>query len=119
MKIVRSGEASKEMVEHPLFTGPGVTRQELAPGSQEFNVNLVSFPQGVRNKFHAHSNEQVLIVIAGRGIVASEEEEHEVTVGDVIVFSAGEKHWHGATADSDFAHIYVTQVGTETTQLED
>ena len=28
-------------------------------------------------------------------------------MGDVIFFAPGERHWHGATDDSDFAHIYV------------
>ncbi len=119
MKIVKMNEVSKTPAANPLFTGPDVTRQVLVPDSKEFNVNIVNFGKGVRNKFHAHDSEQILIVTAGKGIVATEEEERVVTPGDVILFPAGEKHWHGATKDSEFSHLYVTRVGTALTQLED
>jgi len=120
MKIIKINEVSKVPVATPLFTGPDVTRQVLVPDSKEFNVNIVTFGKGVRNKFHAHDGEQILIVTVGKGIVATEEEERVVTPGDVILFSAGEKHWHGATEDSEFSHLYVTREGIgPTTQLED
>ena len=119
MKIVKISKVHKEPYVRPLFTGPDVTRQALVPDGKEFNVNIVNFGKGVRNKFHAHNSDQVLIVTAGRGIVATEKEEHVVTEGDVVFFPAGEKHWHGATEDSQFSHIYVTRGGSETTQLED
>lgn len=119
MKIVKISEVYKESYTRPLFTGSDVTRQVLVPDSKEFNVNIVNFGKGVRNKFHAHDSEQVLIVIAGRGIVATDKEERLVTEGDVIHIPAGEKHWHGATEDSEFSHIYVTRVGSQVTQLED
>jgi quercetin dioxygenase-like cupin family protein len=89
------------------------------PDSKELNVNIVNFGKGVRNKFHAHDSEQILIVTAGKGIVATEEEERVVTEDDVVLIPAGEKHWHGATTDSEFSHIYVTKAGSALTQLED
>ena len=119
MKIVKMSEVSKESVDSPLFTGPDVTRQDLVPDSIEYRVNIVNFGKGVRNKFHTHDREQILIVTAGRGIVATEKEERVVTKGDVVHIPAGEKHWHGATKDSDFSHIYMTRVGSVLTQLED
>lgn len=119
MKIVKISEVYKEPYARPLFTGTDVTRQVLAPDSKEFNVNIVNFGKGVRNKFHAHDSEQILIVTAGRGIVATEKEERVVTEGEVIHIPAGEKHWHGATNDSEFSHIYVTRVGSQVTQLEE
>jgi len=71
------------------------------------------------NKFHAHDHEQILIVTAGRGIVATEQEERVVKTGDVVLIPAGEKHWHGATEDSEFSHIYITNRESKLTQLED
>jgi quercetin dioxygenase-like cupin family protein len=50
--------------------------------------------------------------------VATETEQTVVTAGDVIHFPAGEKHWHGATADSTFSHIYVSRAGSKTIQVE-
>ncbi len=35
--------------------------------SKEYNLNVVNFGKGVRNKFHAHDSEQILIVTAGKG----------------------------------------------------
>jgi len=119
MKIVKMGEVVKEPFENPLFTGPDVTLQVLVPDSREFRVNVVNFGKGVRNKFHAHDGEQVLIVTAGKGIIATEAEERVITVGDVVLIPAGEKHWHGASEESEFSHIYVTARESKVTQLED
>jgi len=109
----------KEGYESPLFTGSDVTRQTLLPDSKEFNCNVVNFGKGVRNKFHSHDHEQILIVTTGEGIIATEQEEKMITVGDIVLIPAGEKHWHGATADSEFAHIFVSKLGTQLTQLEE
>jgi quercetin dioxygenase-like cupin family protein len=113
MKIVTTDEVRKEPVSNPLFTGSDVTRQPIAPDSKEFNMSVVNFGKGVRNKFHTHDCEQILIVTAGQGIVATKEEERVVNPGDVILFPAGEVHWHGATAESDFSHIYIMNAGSK------
>jgi quercetin dioxygenase-like cupin family protein len=102
MRVVKISEVKKEPFKNPLFTGPDVTRQVLLLDSKEFEVNVVNFGKGVRNKFHAHDSEQILVI----------------SVGDVVIISAGEKHWHGATKDSEFSHIYVTRLGGKLTQLE-
>ena len=117
MKIIKIDQISQQPVSDRLFTGP-VTRQVLVPESKEFNLNIVSFAKGVRNKFHAHDGEQILIITAGKGIVATETEERVVTPGDIVLFSAGEKHWHGATKESEFSHMYVSKIGSKLTQFE-
>ncbi|MGD9301844.1 MAG: cupin domain-containing protein [Desulfobacterales bacterium] len=119
MHVIKMNTVVKEKFESPLFTGPEVSQQVLLPDSTEFNVNIVNFGKGVRNKFHAHNSEQVLIVTSGQGFIATESEKIEITVGDVVLIPAGEKHWHGADEDSDFSHIYVSRLGSELTQLED
>jgi quercetin dioxygenase-like cupin family protein len=119
MKIVKMARVSRTSAASPLFTGTDVTRQRLELDSKEFNVSVVNFGKGVRNKFHTHDCEQLLIVTAGRGIVATEREKKVVFPGDVILFSAGEKHWHGGTKGSKFSHLYVMKVGSKLTQLED
>ena len=120
MNIIKINNVSKQPgTLGTLFTGPDVTRQPLELDSKELTVAVVNFGKGVRNKFHAHDSEQLLIVTAGRGIVATEKEQRVVTPGDVILFSKGEKHWHGAAEGSEFSHIYVTKIGSKLTQLED
>ena len=118
MKVVKTRDVSKEPFPNPIFTGPDVTKQTLLPDSKKFNVNIVNFGKGVRNKLHTHDSEQILIVTAGKGIVATEKQQKTVTAGDVILFSAGEKHWHGATGDSEFSHIYVIALDSKTHIVE-
>lgn len=120
MKVIQSSQVAKTpVVDNPLFTG-AVTRQTMLTNetSKSFNMGIVHFAKGARNKFHAHTNDQMLIVTAGTGIVATEQEEKTVSVGDTILIPAGEKHWHGATENSEFSHISITAVGGKTTVLE-
>ena len=119
MRVTKISEVRKESLSDPLFTGPDVTRQVLLPDSKEFNVNVVNFGKGVRNKFHAHDSEQILVVTFGKGVIATETEEKVITPGDVVIIPAGEKHRHGATKDSKFSHIYVSRLGSKLTQLEE
>jgi quercetin dioxygenase-like cupin family protein len=120
MKVITVSQVPAEAAGGRLFTGH-VTRQPLIKGEQSnrFVVSQINFAKGIRNKFHIHTSDQVLIVTAGRGICATEKEEITVFPGDVILFSAGEKHWHGATGDSAFSHIFVTGVDSKTTQFEE
>jgi quercetin dioxygenase-like cupin family protein len=119
MRILKINEIPKEPLRTPLFTGSDVTRQSLVSDSKDLSVGIVNFGRGVRNKFHSHDGDQVLIISAGKGIVATEAEKRVVTVGEIVVFPAGEKHWHGATPDSEFSHIVITRVGAKMTQLEE
>ncbi len=118
MRVVKISEVKKEPFKNPLFTGSDVTRQVLFPDSKEFEVNVVNFGKGVRNRFHAHDGEQILVVTSGKGMIATEAEERVISVGDVVIIPAGEKHWHGAAKDSEFSHIYVNRLGGKLTQLE-
>ncbi|MCK4987327.1 MAG: hypothetical protein KAS40_17470, partial [Desulfobacterales bacterium] len=75
MRVVKISNVDKEAFDSPLFTGSDVTRQILLPDSKEYNLNVVNFGKRVRNKFHAHDSEQILIVTSGKGIIATEKEE--------------------------------------------
>ena len=119
MHVVSMDDVPKIPRKSPLFTSEEVTVQQLSPEGGDYNMSVVNFGRGVRNKFHAHDTDQILIVTEGRGYVATESEKREVAVGDVVVFPAGEKHWHGATDDSVFSHIFIRPTSGKTTQLED
>ena len=118
MHVVSMNDVPKIPRETRLFTS-AVTVQPLIPEGGDYNMAVVNFGKGVRNKFHTHESDQILIVTAGKGIVATELDQREVTVGDVILFPTGEKHWHGATEDSEFSHIYISRAGQKTKQVED
>ena len=111
MHVVRIADVPKQRAGGPLFTSEEVFAQQLSPGGSQFASRVVTFGAGTRNKLHTHESAQVLIVTQGKGYVATETEQREVTVGDVIFFAAGEPHWHGAGPDSEFAHIYVMLAG--------
>jgi quercetin dioxygenase-like cupin family protein len=46
-------------------------------------------------------------------MVASESEEREIVAGDIVHIKAGERHWHGAKAESPMSHITVTTTGSK------
>ena len=121
MKVIKISTVEKEPSPFPsLFTGM-VSMQSIIDTklSKNFSISQVNFGRGVRNKYHKHSTEQILIVTEGKGIVATEKEEITVSVGDVIYIPAGEKHWHGAAKGSTFSHLYVWPPDSKLTQLED
>ncbi len=119
MKVTKISQVPKTPRVSPIFTGP-VTMQSIVDTdlSKRFQIRQVNFEKGVRNKFHTHSIEQVLIVTEGKGIVATEKEEITVGPGDIIFIPAGEKHWHGAAKGSTFSHLYVMSPESDTTQVE-
>lgn len=121
MKVVQISQVPAQEFQSPLFTGGLVTRQALVTEDmgKSFNMSNISFGHGARNKLHSHSSDQVLIVTAGMGVVATETEERMVAPGDIIFIPAGEKHWHGATRDSAFSHISLTQASSKTEQWEE
>jgi len=81
--------------------------------SEQTRLLLVKFSPGGRTRWHTHSFEQALVIIDGRGIVASETQgERIVQSGDVVVFNTNEKHWHGATNTTGMSHIAVNLAGS-------
>jgi quercetin dioxygenase-like cupin family protein len=58
----------------------------------------VTFEPGARTAWHTHPLGQTLIVTAGCGWAQRWGGPiEEIRPGDVVWFSPGEKHWHGAT----------------------
>jgi quercetin dioxygenase-like cupin family protein len=120
VKVVKMSEVAREPAGGALFTGGEVDRQTVfQPGeSQTFNFGIISFSPGSRNKFHKHTSDQILIVTEGTGVVATEQEERTITVGDVALIPAGENHWHGAPGSTSMAHIAITAKDSQTAQTE-
>ena len=81
--------------------------------SENFRCNVVNFHEGATTGWHTHNCDQILVVTAGRGMVATEKEEREIAVGDIVHIKAGERHWHGAKADTAMSHITVTTAGSQ------
>jgi hypothetical protein len=65
MKIITPSAVPAEPATSPLFKGEVSRQPILTPEmSQHFNLGIVNFPAGVRNKMHTHSSDQVLFVTA-------------------------------------------------------
>jgi quercetin dioxygenase-like cupin family protein len=119
MRVVRISEVHEEPSANvsPVagWTGGPVTRthQEIIPPSMStyFNCGWRNFSRGATERFHTHTVDQLLIITAGIGIVATEQEEREVTVGDIVHLPAGERHCHGATKESYMSYITITSPG--------
>jgi quercetin dioxygenase-like cupin family protein len=118
MKVVTLNDIPNVPVEgaSPIegWTGP-VSRSRqtiIEPGdSANYNCSVVNFSQGCTTGWHTHTCDQLLIVTSGSGMVATEHEQREINVGDVVHIKSGERHWHGAKADTTMGHITVTLVG--------
>ena len=83
----------------------------LAPiSTEQIPFNNVTFEPGCRNNWHIHhatkGGGQMLVCIAGRGWYQEEGKPAvQMLPGDVVHIPANVKHWHGAAADSWFAHL--------------
>lgn len=109
MNIVRSGSQPPAPGPAEYFTGE-VEIQPLhnAPDPARVVAVSVTFQPGARTAWHTHPLGQTLIVTAGRGLAQCEGGPvQEISVGDAVWFSPGEKHWHGAAADSAMTHIAI------------
>jgi quercetin dioxygenase-like cupin family protein len=99
------------------WTGGPVSRsrQTIIPDgdSNDYRCSVVNFKPGATTGWHAHTCDQILVVTGGSGIVATEHAEHEIGVGDVVHIKAGERHWHGAKADTTLSHITITTADAE------
>jgi quercetin dioxygenase-like cupin family protein len=68
----------------------------------------VTFEPGARTAWHTHPLGQTLIIITGLGRVQHwDGPVEEVGPGDVVLFSPGEKHWHGASSTTAMSHIAI------------
>ena len=125
MRVVTLNDIPKEDLGEatPIagWTGGSVTRsrQTIIPKgeSEHYNCSVVNFSLGSTTGWHVHDCDQILVVVHGHGVVANEQEEIEITVGDVVHIKAGEKHWHGAKADTEMGHITVTLANSTATFL--
>jgi quercetin dioxygenase-like cupin family protein len=111
MKVLKIDDVKPtDLTKDPLFTG-GEVEATFILGSdiaKQVAFGITKFAPGARTKLHTHTSEQILYAIEGRGIFATDKVEIEVTPGTTVYFAVGEKHWHGATKDSSFAHLTIT-----------
>ena len=122
MDIKRGGSQPSAKGPAEYFTG---TVRIDAPftGSEPARVSgaTVTFEPGARTAWHTHPLGQTLIATAGFGRVQREGGPiEEIRPGDIVWFPPGEKHWHGAGAETAMSHIAIAEAegGVTVTWLE-
>ena len=72
-------------------------------------VGNVTFEPGARTKWHLHPGGQILLVIDGVGFYQEKGQPKKIIrKGDVIKCPANLPHWHGASADTSFVQVAIT-----------
>ena len=112
MEIKRNGTQASVKGPAEWFTGT-VRIDPLfsnAENPARATVASVTFEPGARTAWHTHPLGQTLIVTSGCGRVQREGGPiEEIRPGDVVWFSPGEKHWHGASPSTSMTHIAIQE----------
>jgi quercetin dioxygenase-like cupin family protein len=105
---------------HPEVFSGSVHMQALTSSGDSPGIELMAvfFDAGARTKPHVHVVDQVLHVVEGEGIVATETERQVIKVGDVLTIPRGLWHWHGATPTTPMCHISLKRTPTGKTEWD-
>jgi quercetin dioxygenase-like cupin family protein len=107
MEIKRAGSQPSTQGPSDWFTGTvRIDPLFQAPDPALVQGASVTFEPGARTAWHTHPLGQTLIVTAGCGWAQRWGGPiEEIRPGDVVWFSPGEKHWHGAAPSTAMSHI--------------
>ena len=111
MDIKRSGSQPSARGPADWFTG-SVRIDAPFKGSEPARVGgaTVTFEPGARTAWHTHPLGQTLVVLSGAGWVQREGGPVEpIRPGDIVWFTPGEKHWHGAAPTTAMSHIAIAE----------
>ena len=111
MDIKRCGSQPSSKAPTDWFTGT-VRIDPLFEARDPGRVSgaSVTFEPGARTAWHTHPLGQTLIVSAGLGRVQRWGGPiEEIRSGDVVWFSPGEKHWHGASPTTAMTHTAIQE----------
>ncbi len=111
MRIERLSPDKRRPNAGEIFEGAVDSQPIIGDEARDLRIAEHTFKNGARNKLHTHTTDQILVVTAGEGIVATEHEQRDVTAGDVAYIPAGERHWHGARPGKDMTHLAVLGAG--------
>jgi quercetin dioxygenase-like cupin family protein len=114
--VRRAHELERRSRTGDLFIGAHEYRPLVGTESRQFRVSELTFADGARTRLHVHDSEQVVVVTAGEGIVATPDAEHALSAGDIAIIPAEEPHWHGAPPRGTVTQISILG-GPHTTRL--
>jgi quercetin dioxygenase-like cupin family protein len=99
-----------EKLSNDWFTGNAFLTPLLAKDeNNDYALGSVTFEPSARTNWHTHPRGQVLIVTEGEGFYQERGKPAQaLKKGDVVSIPANVEHWHGASANSTFVHIAIT-----------
>lgn len=90
------------------FTGNAYVKVLIEKPALNTSVVNVVFEAGCRNNWHNHKGGQILVCIDGEGYFQEKGKPIQLLkTGDVVEILPDVIHWHGATPESEFAHIAI------------
>ena len=93
MRVIRVTKAGRERSDNPIFVGAVDYQTAVGEESRDLRLSEVHFNHGAVNRPHVHTTDQILVVTEGDGLLATDEENHDITVGDVAFIPAIRKPW--------------------------
>ena len=85
MRVIRVTKAGRERSDNPIFVGEVDYQTVVGEESRDLRLSEVHFKHGAVNKPHVHTTDQILVITEGEGLVATDDERHEVSAGDVAI----------------------------------
>lgn len=102
--------AQGEKIDTGNFTGIAYLNVLIASDKENPTaVGNVTFEPKARTKWHLHPAGQILLVTDGVGYYQEKGQPKKILrKGDVIKCPANVEHWHGASADTYFVQVAIT-----------
>jgi quercetin dioxygenase-like cupin family protein len=114
MRITPDRSAATAPADASKFTGSVWRADYITPADADgLAGSRFLYGPGSRSFWHIHEHEQAIIAVFGSGLVSWQglAVPQPLGAGDWWHVAPGVPHWHGATADSAFAHLAVTAGG--------
>jgi len=99
-----------EKITNSNFTGTAYLQMLMASDNlNPTSVGNVTFEPGARTKWHLHPGGQILLAIDGVGYYQEKgQPKKTLRKGDVIKCPPNIPHWHGASVDTPFVQVAIT-----------
>ena len=115
MIIKRVRPAGRVRRSGDLFVGEHEYQNAVGTESAQFRMSELTFRDGAHTKMHVHDSEQIVLVIAGEGIIATAAEEQRIGTGDVEIAERhiGEVVRRRGIGEHHFGHQLRTAIGRD------
>lgn len=86
--------------------------------SISYNLTKATFKANSTLNWHKHTDQQVLIVVSGKGYY-QEKGKQPIVIreGDILKCSANTEHWHSSSKDHDVTYLAIYKGETEWTEV--